>query len=294
MGRGVSGQGESSGFQRFLGRGQCPVMEMGAVRQGRSGVWAQGFTLVELLVVIAIIAILAALLLPALTSARKRALATSCRNNLRQLTLSLHLYATDHADALPLNNFVYDVQTKTPITTDPSWAPGLAPFDLTASNLQASVLFPYLRTVSTFRCPSDGSRVRNLDDSPMPRAPLRTRSYNLGQSIHCEAAPTFEKLTAIDRPAPADLFTFLDTHEDAILDAVFGTPTRESPWADYWFDIPGNRHGQAANLAFADGHVETWRWKHPKSGDLFFTIARPPNDRADLRRMQERVKPGWP
>ena len=254
----------------------------------------RAFTLVELLVVIAIIAILAAMLLPALSTARKKALDASCKNNQRQLGLSLHLYATDHQDALPLNNYVYDVTSLEPITRSNSWAPGLAPYDLSASNLQASVLFPYLRTVATFRCPADPSRVRNRDDSPRPGAPLRTRSYNLSQSISCDVAPTFRRLTDINHPAPANLFTFIDTHEDAILDSVFGTPTLQSPYRDHWFDIPANRHGQAANLAFADSHVERWRWRFPKSGNLFFTIAQPPDDRADLRRLQDHVKPGFP
>jgi prepilin-type N-terminal cleavage/methylation domain-containing protein/prepilin-type processing-associated H-X9-DG protein len=251
------------------------------------------FTLIELLMVIAIIAILAGMLLPSLSGARREALAASCKNNQRQLNLALQLYATDHNDALPLNNFVYDVTDKTPIFRTNSWAPGLAPYDLTTSNLQSGMFYPYLRSVGVFLCPADRSRVRNYDDTPLPGAPRRTRSYNLSQSIHCDAAPTFRKLTQITRPAPADLFTFIDVHEDAILDSVFGTPPIDSMYADVWFDIPGNRHGQAANLGFADGHIERWKWKHPKTGNLFFTTAQPPNDQADLRRLQQHIRTEW-
>jgi prepilin-type N-terminal cleavage/methylation domain-containing protein/prepilin-type processing-associated H-X9-DG protein len=253
----------------------------------------QAFTLVELLIVIAIIAILAGMLLPALTRAKREALTTSCRNNQRQLNLCLQLYATDHNDALPLNNYVYDVADKTPIFRTNSWAPGLAPYDLTTSNLQAGLFYTYLRTTSTFLCPSDNSRVRKYDDTPLPGAPRRTRSYNLSQSVSCDAAPTYRKLTLIFKPSPANLFTFIDTHEDAILDSVFGTPLPDSGYGDRWFDIPGSRHGQAANLGFADGHVERWKWKHPKTGDQFFTVAEIPNDRADLRRLQEHIKTDW-
>jgi len=252
-----------------------------------------GFTLIELLVVIAIIAILAAMLLPSLSGAKREALTASCRNNQKQLGIALHLYATDHDDYLPLNNYVYDVTDKTPISQSNSWAPGLAPYDRNTTNLQNGVFYPYLRSTGVFLCPADLSRVRNEDDTPLPNAPRRTRSYNLSQTIHCTAVPHFKKFTLIRDPAPADLFTFIDTHEDTILDSVFGTPLPDTQYADTWFDIPANRHGQASNLGFADGHVEKWKWQHPKTGDQFFTRATDPRDRADLRRLQDRIKLEW-
>src|SRR5437870_2475063 len=88
-----------------------------------------GFTLIELLVVIAIIAILAAMLLPALARAKAQALNIACLSNLKQLETCWHLYAVDHEDHLPPNDFVYDITTYTAIDKGPSWCTNVAPYE---------------------------------------------------------------------------------------------------------------------------------------------------------------------
>src|SRR5258705_13563488 len=92
------------------------------------------FTLIELLVVIAVIAILAGLLLPALSKARSQAQSITCINNLKQLQLCWHLYAHDNNDTVPPNNYVYDVATGGPLLLSLSWCPGNTRMDTTTSN----------------------------------------------------------------------------------------------------------------------------------------------------------------
>ena len=112
---------------------------------------AFGFTLIELLVVIAIIAILAGMLLPALSKAKGKAQAAGCMSNLRQLQLAWNLYVDDDDDGLPpstINSYSGGFTS-----LEPSWAVGDAMKDTTTTNLQRGVLFPYLRSVAVFRCP---------------------------------------------------------------------------------------------------------------------------------------------
>ncbi len=99
----------------------------------------RAFTLIELLVVIAIIAILAGLLLPALSKAKSEAQSIACLNNLRQLQLCWHLYAHDNNDTLPPNNYVYDVNTGGPLLLSLSWCLGNT--RLTCMKMGSPILF---------------------------------------------------------------------------------------------------------------------------------------------------------
>jgi prepilin-type N-terminal cleavage/methylation domain-containing protein/prepilin-type processing-associated H-X9-DG protein len=269
---------------------------------GRMPAVRSAFTLIELLVVIAIIAILAALLLPALSRAKVQALSVACLNNLKQLQTCFHLYSLDHSDILPPNNFVYDVDTGQPFSegfsTNLTWCPGLAPYDTNTSAIEAGLLFPYNRSTAIYHCPGDRSFARTLAGDRLPF--LKTRSYNMSQSINGLPIelengflpPSFKKETEIKEPPPSDLFVFLDVHEDGILDSLFGVPP--PGWvfkSDIWWDLPADRHSKGANLSFADGHVEHWKWVAPKIFKKVGQDIAGDRDMQDFHRLQRAVRP---
>ena len=229
------------------------------------------FTLVELLVVVAIIGILAAMLLPVLSQAKGRALSEACLNNLKQLQDCSHLYGMDNDDRLPPNNFVYDIISDQPLDTGPSWCTNLAIFDTNSIGITGGLLFQYNTSIPIYHCPADYSTVQTHAGAILSQS--RLRSYNMSQSVNglvydgeiATEIPHYTKFAQIRNPIPTELIVFLDVHEDEIMDTEFGIPVEaDGAWSQgYWWDVPGNRHNQACNLTFADGHVEHWKWKVP-------------------------------
>jgi prepilin-type N-terminal cleavage/methylation domain-containing protein/prepilin-type processing-associated H-X9-DG protein len=259
-----------------------------------------GFSLVELLVVIAIIAILAALLLPALSKSKSQALSLACRNHLKQLSTCWHLYATDHADVLPPNNAVASIGSGSPLLRGASWCLGNTRSDANFTNIETGLLFPYNRSVAIYHCPADTSTIQDASGKKLPQ--LRTRSYNMCQTVNGwpefdwtinQGMPSYRRFTQIRRPTPSALLVFLDVHEDEIFDSHFGIPTQQiTPNPDTWWDIPANRHNQGANLVFADSHAELFRWKVPK---VFNGWPAPVSlaERPDYLRIQAAVRQNW-
>jgi len=222
-------------------------------------------------VVIAIIAILAALLLPALARSKDKARTILCLNHQKQLHLAWQMYSTDHRK-LPRN---WDYSGGPPPPTD-NWAGGVMHYevmqvffgslsDATNSALlvdeSRTQLASYLKTAAVFKCPSDQSyAIRGGVNYP------RVRSYSMNEYIgESSRSPDpriqyFYKQEDFSRAGSANVFVFLDEHEDSINDGYFliGHPEDRSQG---WNKVPASRHSRGANFAFADGHAERHKWR---------------------------------
>ena len=256
------------------------------------------FTLIELLVVIAIIAILAAMLLPVLGKAKSKSQDISCRNNLRQLQLCWNLYVDENNQALPPMSSWPNASNDGAESREPSWAVGDAVHDLTTSNLQRGLLFHYNRSVGIYRCPADKTAVVGYPSV------LRTRTYELDGSLNSwfmgGIPPWYpdpwerRKFSELVNPAPTGVLTFIDSHStDAGGAADFSQFYREATGVDdAWNCLPGQQHNRGANLAFADGHVEHWRWRWGRSGGIYpvvsltYALANA-DDRYDFQRVKD-------
>jgi prepilin-type N-terminal cleavage/methylation domain-containing protein/prepilin-type processing-associated H-X9-DG protein len=253
---------------------------------------ARAFTLIELLVVIAIIAILAAMLLPALSKAKNRAKEIGCLNNLKEMQLAWIMYADDFNQYLPPNTKSSENAT--------NWVPGLMSNASDATNtllLQEGVLYVYNKSTGIYKCPAD---IR-----PNPQSGVVTvRSY----SVNCymngsDVGNTHDglsgyvvnlKLTQIRRPMPSSAFVFVDESPNTIDDGQFGlSPAGQNNSVNSWLNYPTSRHNNAAGFSFADGHAEDFRWLGGMLAKLDVAVPIPPPpitvsgvDLTDLRRVQ--------
>lgn len=242
-----------------------------------------GFTLIELLVVIAIIAILASMLLPALTKAKQKAQGIQCMSNTKQLAMASIMYSGDFRDAIVLNPVL---KTGTGADGTNAWAVNWENFlpnnagNFEPRGLRNGLLAPYVaNNLAIYKCPAD-MYLATKGTQKLPRVRSLSMNAYLGSDdaangIYSYPYKTFKKLPAVTRPAK--FFMFVDEHPDSINDGFMIVGPSQDEWKNDW---PGCYHNGACGFSFCDGHSEIHKWQGPTA-------------RHPVKAVGESMNPGW-
>lgn len=256
--------------------------------------------MIELLVVIAIIAILAGMILPALSKAKAKTQGISCMNNTRQLTLSWILYTNDNQEnIMPNCEGQYDAADIT--RGDKSWVTGWLGWNQNDSNggdggrdntnilylvdPQYAQMGHYIgKAAKTFKCPSDNYASPAGPKGVIGQQRVRTVSMNTFMNVNGSLGPdgkgstthnnlkVYKKVTDMNRLKPTGAWVLVDEHPDSVNDAALfpeaAAVQQGGMWVvkgdtgrTKWRDYPSSLHNGACGFSFADGHSEIKKWK---------------------------------
>ena len=229
-------------------------MRKGVVMRAR-----KGFTLIELLVVIAIIAILMAILMPAMSRVKEQGRRSTCLSNLKQLTLGWIMYADENDDMLVNGDTgEYGIHSDQTPWVLADWRSGMTNRQKIDA-IKNGAMWPYVKELRLYKCPTVTKIVRGGTHEDI------MRTYSVSDAMNCKDWPSMNaKLIKkrLEIPNPAYRIVFVDDG-GTITSALGG-------WTVYvteerWWDPPPVRHGDGTTFSFADGHSEYHKWKDPRT-----------------------------